>query len=177
MLSADWSSLYKFIEEGGVIMYVLLILNIISFSIILYKLFYIVYFQATISKQSDNIKKKISKKMNVTDKISILKEKVSNRIFKLEYGMGFVKTTATISPLLGLLGTVIGIFESFQIVASKGLSDPTLFAGGISLALITTIGGLVVSIPNYFFYNFIISKYDSFEVKLEEDLLKDVSVE
>ena len=170
----EWDNLFKFIHEGGLIMYVLLVLNVISFSIILYKLCYVVYFQSTLSKQIKSLKDSIKSHLAIGDKIVVLKEKVANKIFKLEYGMGFVKTTATISPLLGLLGTVIGIFESFQIVASKGLSDPSLFAGGISLALITTIGGLVVSIPNYFFYNFIISKYDAFEVKLEEELLKEV---
>lgn len=174
----NYLNLFKFVQDGGPIMYLLLALNVVSFSIILYKLAYIIYFRLTFSKQLMAMKKSISlKNSTVQDTLLLAKERVANKIFQLELGLGFVKTTSTISPLLGLLGTVIGIFESFQIVASKGLSDPSLFAGGISMALITTIGGLIVAIPNYFCYNFIVSKYDSFEVKMEESILNGIKKE
>jgi biopolymer transport protein ExbB len=173
--SMETSNLLKFIHEGGVIMYVILGLNVLSSSVISYKLLNYIYVKLTLKRRIAKIINAVMLHGNdLTTRMNLSKEYVHNSVFKMEIGLGLIKTTATLSPLLGLLGTVLGIFQSFQIVASKGLADPSLFAGGISLALITTIGGLIVSIPNYFFYNLIISKYDSLEVSMEEKVLSEI---
>ena len=91
----------------------------------------------------------------------------------MEFGLNSVKIIATISPLLGLLGTVIGVFTSFDAISKSGLEDPSVFAEGISVALITTVGGLVVAIPHYIGYNFLIGTVDTLEVTLEEELFKE----
>jgi len=72
---------------------------------------------------------------------------------------------------LGLLGTVLGIFISFDEISKVGLDDPMNFSGGISLALITTIVGLIVSIPHYIFYNYFIGTLDNMEITLKSEVL------
>lgn len=86
-------------------------------------------------------------------------------------GLNTVKIIAIISPLLGLLGTVIGILMAFTTISEQGLSDPSAFAGGISVALITTVGGLIVAIPHNIGYNYLIQLVDSIEITLELDIL------
>jgi len=61
-------------------------------------------------------------------------------------------TISTITPLLGLLGTVIGMIKVFTAITTVGVGDPTVLAGGISEALITTAAGLSVAIPSLIFY-------------------------
>lgn len=78
---------------------------------------------------------------------------------------------ASITPLLGLLGTVLGILSSFSIISQKGLDNPNLFAEGISLALITTFGGLIVAIPHFVGHNYLKSYLDQSERKLEKSII------
>jgi biopolymer transport protein ExbB len=81
---------------------------------------------------------------------------------KLEKNLNFLGTIAHISPLLGLLGTVIGIISCFytieQVTQTAGMVNPTDLAGGIWTALITTAAGLSVAIPTYIMYNYFIHK-------------------
>jgi len=65
----------------------------------------------------------------------------------------------------------VGIFEAFQIIAAKGLDNPGDFASGISLALITTIAGLIVGIPHSIAHNFLSGKLDVLEIQLEKRVL------
>ena len=82
---------------------------------------------------------------------------------KLENGLNTIKIIAAISPLLGLLGTVIGVLMSFSQMAKGGMGDPSSFANGISLALITTVGGLIVAIPHYIGHNYLLGNLDELE--------------
>ncbi|MCF7872711.1 MAG: MotA/TolQ/ExbB proton channel family protein [Candidatus Omnitrophica bacterium] len=81
---------------------------------------------------------------------------------KLEKNLNFLGTIAHISPLLGLLGTVIGMVSCFytieQVTQTAGMVNPTDLAGGIWTALITTAAGLSVAIPTYIMYNYFIHK-------------------
>jgi biopolymer transport protein ExbB len=81
---------------------------------------------------------------------------------KLEKNLNFLGTIAHISPLLGLLGTVIGMISCFytieQVTQTAGMVNPTDLAGGIWTALITTAAGLSVAIPTYIMYNYFIHK-------------------
>ncbi len=76
----------------------------------------------------------------------------------------------TLCPLLGLLGTTIGMIKSFSIVAAIGMSDPTKLAGGISEALINTAAGLAVAIPALFAYNYFSGKKEAILMDLERGL-------
>lgn len=76
-----------------------------------------------------------------------LDEAVLQGIPKLERGLSTIRTLATVAPLLGLLGTVTGMIETFQSITLFGTGDPKVMAGGISQALVTTVLGLVTAIP------------------------------
>lgn len=72
----------------------------------------------------------------------------------LEKNLNFLGTIGAIAPLLGLLGTVLGIIESFMAVSAGGVTDPAMLASGISQALITTAAGMVVAIPALVAYRY-----------------------
>ena len=65
----------------------------------------------------------------------------------IEKGLGFIRVLYVVAPLLGLLGTVVGMIATFQMITLFGSGDPRMMAGGISTALVTTVLGLVVAIP------------------------------
>ena len=74
---------------------------------------------------------------------------------RLGSSMSLIGTLANVLPLLGLLGTVLGMLVSFEVIQSYGRSQPQLLAGGISQALITTQAGLLTAVPVFFFYHII----------------------
>ena len=76
----------------------------------------------------------------------------------LERYNGLIKLLAAVTPLLGLLGTVIGMIITFQTITLFGTSDPKLMAGGISTALVTTVLGLSMAVPLLFVHTFIVAK-------------------
>ncbi|OUR69505.1 biopolymer transporter ExbB, partial [Arcobacter sp. 31_11_sub10_T18] len=125
--------LIEYMNKGGEIVYILLGLNVIGFTIILWK------FLILTNKKS--ITSKIINKLNLLDP-SNLSIQIEYEVKKLEKGLTFIKNIASISPLLGLLGTVYGVLKSFEAISSSGLGDPSIFSHGISVALITTIAGL-----------------------------------
>jgi len=82
---------------------------------------------------------------------------------------------ATLAPLLGLLGTVIGMIEAFDTVVVVGMGDATALAGGISKALITTMVGLCIAVPSLFAYHFFKSRTALYAVILEEEVTELIS--
>lgn len=86
----------------------------------------------------------------------------------LEKGMVWLSTVANIAPLLGFLGTVSGMIGAFEAIRIQGDVDPSVVAGGISEALITTASGLVIAIPVQAFHNFFVSKIDKIIIDMQE---------
>ena len=86
----------------------------------------------------------------------------------LERFLVFIKIIATVAPLMGLLGTVTGMIQVFQQITVYGAGDPTIMAGGISVALMTTVLGLVVAIPTVLMHTWVKSKSDNIIHILEE---------
>lgn len=74
---------------------------------------------------------------------------------ELSKGLSTISVLVTIAPLLGLLGTVAGMIETFKIITIFGIGDPSLSAEGISIALLTTEAGLIAAFPGMLLYNFI----------------------
>jgi len=89
-------------------------------------------------------------------------------VHELERFLNTLGTIASISPLLGLLGTVTGIIRAFNAVMLGGMGDPRLLAGGISEALITTAGGLAVAIPSLIAYRYLRGKVERIVVEMEK---------
>lgn len=86
---------------------------------------------------------------------------------KLDYGLTFLKLIAAIAPMLGLLGTVTGMIETFQAIALHGSGDPKLMSGGISEALVTTVEGLVTAIPILLLHSLLSGKSQALGALLE----------
>ena len=85
-------------------------------------------------------------------------------------------TIAAVTPLLGLLGTVVGMISVFTNITTVGVGNPAQLAGGISQALITTAGGLMVAIPSLMFHRYFRAKIDGLVVDMEKESLKLVDV-
>jgi len=85
-------------------------------------------------------------------------------------------TVAAVTPLLGLLGTVVGMISVFTNITTVGVGNPAQLAGGISQALITTAGGLMVAIPSLMFHRYFRGKVDGLIVDMEKESLKLVDV-
>ncbi len=92
---------------------------------------------------------------NIEDLESKLDEIILRNVPKFEKGISIIKLIASVAPLLGLLGTVVGMIATFQAITLFGTGDPKLMAGGISEALVTTMQGLVVAVPMLFLYTLV----------------------
>lgn len=94
----------------------------------------------------------------------------------LERFLNTLGTIAVISPLLGLLGTVVGMIEVFNVIGNQGLGKAGALAGGISQALITTAAGLVIAIPTLVAHRYFLRRVDTLVVEMEQEALKLVDV-
>ena len=165
--------LLTYIDRGGIIVYILIFLNIIGFTIMFWKLVVIALFK----NKRENLVSEIiifAKENSQEFKKDSIENFINRKIRKLEFGLNTVKIIASIAPLLGLLGTVIGVLDSFDSITKSGLGDPSIFSSGISVALITTIAGLIVAIPHYIGYNYIVGILDDIELKIQKEVLKKI---
>lgn len=95
---------------------------------------------------------------------------------KLESGLSWIALFIALAPMLGFLGTVVGMVGAFDAIESAGDISPTIVAGGIKVALITTIAGLIVAIILQVFYNLIVAKIDSIVNSMENASISFVDV-
>ena len=97
-------------------------------------------------------------------------------VHALERYLSPLGTIAAISPLLGLRGTVSGMIRAFNAITTQGVGNPTVLAGGISEALITTAAGLAVAIPSLIAYRYLRNRVDGLVVLIEKESIKFVDV-
>lgn len=95
---------------------------------------------------------------------------------ELERFLNTLGTIASISPLLGLLGTVIGMIKVFTVITAEGVGNPAVLSEGISEALLTTAAGLSVAIPSLMFHRYFRGRVDDLIVAMEQEALKLVEV-
>ncbi len=93
-------------------------------------------------------------------------------VHELDRYLNTLGTIASITPLLGLLGTVIGMIKVFAVITTQGVGNPGVLAGGISEALITTAAGLTVAIPTLMFHRYFRGHVDELVVTMEQEALK-----
>jgi biopolymer transport protein ExbB len=93
-------------------------------------------------------------------------------VHELERFLNTLGTIASISPLLGLLGTVTGIIKAFNAIQAGGMGDPRMLSGGIAEALITTAAGLCVAIPALIGYRYLRGRVEAFVIEMEKDAIK-----
>lgn len=118
--------------------------------------------------------------LNRSHKREIMKESIEETgrhvAYSLERFLNTLGTIASISPLLGLLGTVIGMIKVFAVITAHGVGDASILAEGISEALLTTAAGLSVAIPTLIFHRYFQGKVNELVVTMEQEALKMVEV-
>lgn len=114
--------------------------------------------------------------INRNEDRELIKESIQDTgrhvVHDLERYLNSLGTIAAITPLLGLLGTVIGMVKVFAAITSHGVGNPAVLAGGISEALITTAAGLSVAIPALIGYRYLRGRVDSLVVNMEKEAMK-----
>jgi biopolymer transport protein ExbB len=182
---------FQFIDRGGgLIMWSIFIVSVVIWALGIHKLFSLFSFRMARNRFYSIVKSLEFNKKNRTGSIAydsllnemtqfpnIGKEHITN-IFKeflivsvphINRGSSVMTAWISIAPLLGLLGTVSGMIETFNVIMRFGVGNPSLTAEGISIALLTTQAGLTVAFPGVLFQNFITSK----RIRLIDQLLKD----
>ena len=101
--------------------------------------------------------------------IEVIKAAANREIPRLGKNLGIMSTTASVAPLIGLLGTVFGMIQSFHSIELEGTGKPQVLAGGISVALLTTAFGLTVAIPTIIAYNYLTHLIDEEILYMEEE--------
>lgn len=107
---------------------------------------------------------------------AIIKEAIEDTgrhvVHELDRFIGALGTIASLSPLMGLLGTVLGMIRTFNAITTEGIGNPAVLAGGIAEALITTAAGLTVAIPALIGYKFLRGKVERLVVQMEKEAIK-----
>ncbi len=185
------------LAKGGPIMYLILLCSVIAVTVFLERLIHFHRSSIDTQKFMNGLRN-ILRKKNFVEAITIcdetpgpiaytlktgimshdkprelIKEAMEDaglyEIPRLERKLVILATVAHITPLLGLLGTVTGMINAFKsIVNSPGPVNPSILAEGIWEALITTAAGLVVAIPTYVAYNYLVNRVDSISIEMEK---------
>lgn len=167
-------TLMNFVQQGGTIAYILVGMSVLGMAIVLWKVLIFRQFGRKVQPRLPVII--LGRVRSARTDRHIVTEAIDSEIalaFKpLSSGLTTIETIAGIAPMLGLLGTVIGIFEAFSQIAAVGMDDPALFADGIRLALVTTVIGLVVAIPHMVAYNHLASWLDSSQAQTENEVFR-----
>jgi len=170
-LYLDKASWFQRISQGKSIGYVIILIGLIGLAFSIWKISTLAQKRTELDSDESIIQEMIAKTKNNTSyesKENILDELILNYSANVEKGVSWIKFFAAVAPLLGLLGTVIGMIETFQAITLFGTGDPKQMAGGISQALVTTMLGLIVAAPLLGFYTFISDKVSSLIQVVEE---------
>lgn len=158
-------SLKERVEQGGLVGYIILVVGAIGLLLALERLISLSVIRSKVNSQLKNTSFKdnnpLGRIMQVRDKYPHadteslelhLTEAILGEVPKLSRFLTIIKIISVVAPLMGLLGTVTGMINTFQAITLFGTGDPKLMAGGISQALVTTVLGLVVAIPMTLLY-------------------------
>ncbi|TMO69368.1 MotA/TolQ/ExbB proton channel family protein [Pseudoalteromonas aurantia] len=169
------------VHQGGPVGYVILGVGILALLIALERFFSLMIMGAKIRRQlKDDVAREdnpLGRVMKVKDQYpsvayDTLELKLSEAILrempKITRNLTLIKIISVVAPLLGLLGTVTGMINTFQAITLFGTGDPKLMAGGISQALVTTVLGLVVAIPTVFLYTLLNTRSRNLLLILQE---------
>jgi len=183
-------------ESGGIMMYPLLLASIIGVTIIIERLFnlrkkkiLVPEIVAVLDKINEmenfSLVRSVCEKFEgafsqITvscidnrdlppDELRILiEDEGRQKVRSLNRGLGVIETIAGIAPLMGLLGTVLGMIKVFDVIQTLGVGQARALSGGISEALITTAAGLMIGIPALIFYNYLSSRSESLILDIEK---------
>lgn len=192
--------MFELIKAGGLLMWPLLICSILSLAIILERLWFLrtrrviptqLVARVRAWDEAGALDGGILDKLRAGSPLGrILAAGLANRhqdreamkesieevgrheVHDLERFLNALGTIAVITPLLGLLGTVIGMIKVFEVITALGIGDPGVLAAGISEALITTATGLTIAIPSLMFYRYFRGRVEALVVTMEREALK-----
>ncbi len=189
----------EFIVKGGLVLWIIMALSAVGVAIIVERLIYFRKIRVDEEKLFLRIKASLEKghfdealaicDQNVsplsglmrvgiehreypeTVQKEVLKDAAAQEVPRLEKNVSALGTIAHIAPLLGLLGTVTGTMKAFGVLGRFGsVADPSVLARGVSEALITTVGGIVVAVPAVIFYNYLVTKVNLILVQMENQV-------
>ena len=153
-------NLMERVQQGGIVGYLVLLLGVFGVGIALQRLYILIDVDKKVTAQLDSdvisTDNALGRVLNVYEEnksvdTDTLELKMAEAVFKetpeLNKGLLIIKVISVVAPLMGLLGTVTGMINTFQAITLYGTGDPKLMAGGISQALVTTVLGLTVAIP------------------------------
>ncbi|MEE8320302.1 MAG: MotA/TolQ/ExbB proton channel family protein [Gammaproteobacteria bacterium] len=176
------------IHQGGLVGYIIIAIAVIGLLMALERFIMLSITDRKVKKQlksmkpGDNPLGRVIKVYNANPDVDTetleykLDEAILKEMPKLQRGLGALALLAAISPLLGLLGTVTGIIDTFQSITLYGTGDPRVMSGGISQALVTTVMGLLVAIPLLLIHSFLSSKSNRLIQTLDEKSLAFVAL-
>jgi len=172
-LYLDKANWFERIAQGKSIGFVIIFIGFIGLVFSIFKIIKLrEYSNEVLNDKADNIPSQMESLIkdgaSRESKENIIDEFIINYSSKIEWGNNWVKFFAAVAPLLGLLGTVIGMIETFQAITLFGTGDPKQMAGGISQALVTTMLGLIVAAPLLGMYTYLSEKTESIVQVLEE---------
>ncbi|CAG8998441.1 MAG: Tol-Pal system protein TolQ [Candidatus Celerinatantimonas neptuna] len=183
-LQARLPTIEQRIQQGGIIGYIIIALGLLGLIISIYRLCRLSITEHNVARQlssdatnsSNNplgrILNRIPDGQHPLEELELyVDEAVSQELPKLEKNHTLVKLFAGVTPLLGLLGTVTGMIETFQSITIFGSGDPKMMASGISQALMTTVLGLIAAIPLLFVHNLLTTKAQRISQILQQQSL------
>jgi len=161
----QWYLINTFVKSGGPVLLAIALLLLLLWGLIIERVYYLLVLFPSYQK------KLVSRWCLRSDKTSwfalqIRQGKLARASLLLKQNMSFLNVLIKMFPLLGLLGTVSGMIQVFDVVAVHGTGNPRLLASGISLATIPTMAGLVCALSGLFIY----SRLDSYAIKLHARL-------
>ncbi|GJL83867.1 MAG: biopolymer transporter ExbB [marine bacterium B5-7] len=166
-LVVETPTLRERVDQGGPVGYTIIVVSLIAMALGAFKWFSLTMVAGAVKSQ---VRRKKASKANPLGRVMLayentasndvetvalkLDDAILKEVPKLEGGLNLVKVVAAVAPLLGLLGTVIGMINTFQAITLFGTGDPQIMASGISTALVTTVLGLVFAIPLLLLHSF-----------------------
>ncbi len=195
-MSFTSGTLFTLYRQGGPVMHALLLLSLLGLVFILERAYALWCAKINTQEFLDRVRTALLKRRNVKEATTVCEEyqgpianimkaglikfgrpqeeiertieaASAHELARLERGLGVLASVANIAPLLGFLGTVTGMINSFDALARAGLSNPGLVAKGISEALITTAAGLAIAIPVLAAFNYFTTQVGKFVLEME----------
>lgn len=193
----------EFVLAGGVLMWPIVLCSIVALAIVAERAFVLQRSRVLPSAVLGRVRRAV-KEQNVTDALlkslqasplgrvlaaglvnrlqprDIMKDTIedvgAHTAHDLERNLNALGTIAAVTPLIGLLGTVLGMISVFANISSSGVGDPTVLAAGISKALVTTAAGVSVAIPTLMFYRYFRARVAALVVEMEQESMHLVEV-
>ena len=194
----------KFIEGGAGFMSLIIICLIIGMALAIERILYLAFSKTNTTKLLDNVEaalekggieeaKKVCREtrgpvasifyqglLRADQGVDVVEKTIVSyggvQMSLMENGLSWIGLFISIAPSLGFLGTVIGMIQAFDAIQAAGDISPNVVAGGMKVALITTVGGLIVAMILQVFYNYILAKIDSITIDMEESSIDLVDI-